>query len=141
MRSASGTAGAVHVLRLQPGEDVRPLLEEWAQRNAIEAAAILSACGSLTRAHIRYAGRADGIVSSGDLEVCSFSGTLSRHGVHLHVSVADRNGAMLGGHVLAGCIVRTTLELVIGEVAGVSMVRTKDERTTYDELDPRPLAP
>lgn len=141
MRSASGTAGAVHVLRLQPGEDVRPLLEEWAQRNAIEAASILSAVGSLTRAHIRYAGRADGIVSSGDLEVCSFSGTLSRHGVHLHVSVADRNGAMLGGHVLAGCIVRTTLELVIGEVAGVSMVRTKDERTTYDELDPRPLAP
>ena len=141
MRSASGTAGAVHVLRLQPGEDVRPLLEEWAQRNAIEAASILSAVGSLTQAHIRYAGRADGIVSSGDLEVCSFSGPLSRHGVHLHVSVADRNGAMLGGHVLAGCIVRTTLELVIGEVAGVSMVRTKDERTTYDELDPRPLAP
>ena len=141
MRSAKGNASALHVLRLQPGEDVRPFLEQWARDNGIEAAAVTSAVGSLTVAHIRYAGRADGIVTSGDLEVCSFSGTLAKYGVHLHVSVADRDGAMLGGHMLPGCLVRTTLEIVIQEIGNVRMLRTKDEQTTYDELDPQIIAP
>lgn len=131
----------MHVLRLQPGEDVRLTLDTWVKENSTEAAGIVSAVGSLTHAHIRYANRADGIMTTGDLEVCSLSGTLSRHGMHLHLSVADRDGQMLGGHMLEGCLVRTTLELVIQEVAEVRMLRSKDERTTFDELDPRPLKP
>lgn len=127
------------MLRLEPGEDVRAVLSTWCTDNAIEAAAVISAVGSLTTAHIRYGGRADGIVTSGDLEICGLSGTLSRHGLHLHLSVADRDGAMLGGHLLTGSLVRTTLELVLLEVDGVSMPRTKDPATGHDELDPRPL--
>lgn len=141
MKHVAGSASTLHVMRLQPGEDVRPVLEGWVNEKGIEAAAIVSAVGSLSTAHIRYAGRADGMVLNGDLEVCSFSGTLSHHGVHLHLSVADRNGAMSGGHMLAGCIVRTTLELLIQEISGVRMLRTSDPQTTYDELDPRPIAP
>ena len=137
MKQAAGSAGALHVLRLQPGEDVRSTLTAWAKEKAIEAAALVSALGSLTQAHIRYANRADGIMTTGDLEVCSLSGTLSVHGLHLHLSIGDRDGKMLGGHMLDGCLVRTTLELVIQEVQGVRMLRSKDEQTTYDELDPR----
>lgn len=129
----------MHVLRLEPGADVRTVLQQWAADLAIDAAAIVSAVGSLTHAHIRYANRADGIVTTGDLEICSLSGTLSRHGMHLHVSVADRDGHLLGGHLLEGCLVRTTLELVIQEVSGVRMLRTKDPVTTYDELDPQEI--
>ncbi len=139
MKKASGSAGPVHVLRLQPGEDVRPLLEQWAKDHRITAACITAAVGSLTQAHIRYANRADGIVTTGDLEVVALSGTLTENGMHLHLAVADRNGATLGGHMLPGCLVRTTLELVIMEVAGVRMLRTKDDTTTYDELDPQPM--
>lgn len=107
--------------------------------HGIEAAAITSAVGSLTQAHIRYANRADGIVTTGDLEIVAFAGTLSRYGTHLHIAVSDRDGATFGGHVLQGCLVRTTLELVIQEIEDVRMLRTKDEVTTYDELDPQPL--
>lgn len=139
MKQATGGSGRAHVLRLQPGEDVRPMLEQWAKDQAIEAAAITSAVGSLTQAHIRYANRADGIMITTDLEIVAFSGTLSRHGAHLHIAVADREGAMLGGHVLPGCLVRTTLELVVQEITAVRMLRTKDEVTTYDELDPQPI--
>ena len=76
---------------------------------------------------------------TGELEVCSFSGTLAKHGLHLHLSVADRDGAMVGGHLLPGCIVRTTMELVIQQIEGVRMARAKDMVTTYDELDPQQL--
>ena len=137
MKYATGTSGGLHVLRLQPGEDVRLTLSSWAQANHIEAGGIVSAVGSLSHAHIRYAGRADGIMTTADLEVCALSGTLSEHGMHLHLAVADREGRMLGGHLLEGCVVRTTLELLIQEVAGIRMLRSKDDQTSYDELDPR----
>ncbi len=139
MIALTAQAGPVHVLRLQPGEDVRVTLEAWARTAQLEAAGIVSAVGSLSAAHLRYAGRADGIITSGDLEVCGLSGTIARHGMHLHLSVGDRDGTMVGGHLLVGCIVRTTLELVIQEVAGMRFLRTPDPVTTYDELDPRPL--
>lgn len=126
------------MLRLQPGEDVRVTLYQWVQAQRIEAAAITSAVGSLTHAHLRYANRADGIMTTADLEVLSLSGTLSIHGVHLHLSVADRDGQVLGGHMLDGCIVRTTLELTVQEVDGVRMLRVKDEVSGYDELSPEP---
>lgn len=127
------------MLRLEPGEDVRPLLEQWARDHGIDAASIASAVGSLTQAHIRYANRADGIVTTGDLEIVALSGTLSRYGTHLHIAVSDRDGATLGGHMLPGCLVRTTLELVVQEIEDVRMLRTKDAVTTYDELDPQPM--
>ena len=126
------------MLRLQPGEDARLVLHEWVQAQRIEAAAITSAVGSLTHAQLRYADRADGIMTTADLEVLSLSGTLSVHGMHLHLSVADRDGHMLGGHMLEGCIVRTTLELIVQEIDGVRMLRVKDEVSGYDELSPEP---
>ena len=126
------------MLRLQPGEDVRAILRGWAKDHGMEAAAITSAVGSLSHAHLRYANRADGITTTADLEVITLSGTLSKHGMHLHMSVADRDGKMLGGHLLDGCIVRTTLELTIQQVDGVRMMRTNDQRTGYEELEPVP---
>ncbi len=136
MKQAVGIAGRIHVLRLRPGEDVRTTLDAWVKALGIEAAAITSAVGSLTQVHLRYANRADGIVTTADLEILSLSGTLSIHGMHLHLSVADRDGRMLGGHMLDGCTVRTTLELTIQEIDGVRMLRRKDEESGYEELSP-----
>ena len=76
-----------------------------------------------------------------DLEVCTLSGTLSRHGLHLHIAIADAEGAMTGGSLLDGCIVRTTLELVIHEIGGVRMLRKPDAITGYEELVPEPITP
>ncbi|MBK6755439.1 MAG: DUF296 domain-containing protein [Flavobacteriales bacterium] len=103
----------------------------------IEAAAVTSAVGSLTQVHLRYADRADGVVTTTDPEVISLSGTLSIHGMHLHLSVADRYGRQLGGHLLDGCPGRTTLELTIQEILWVRMVRVKDGTTGYEELEPQ----
>ena len=138
MKQAAGAVGRVHVLRLQPGEDVRTTLRDWVIAQRLEAAAITSAVGSLTHAHLRYAERADGIMTTADLEVLSLSGTLSVHGMHLHLSVGDRDGRMVGGHMLDGCLVRTTLELTVQEIDGVRMPRLKDEQSGYEELSPEP---
>lgn len=141
MITATGRPYQLHVLRMLPGEDVRATLATWCAERSIEAAAIVSAVGSVSKAMLRFGGRSEGTLLEGDLEVCALSGTLSRHGMHLHLAVADTNGAMSGGHLLAGSLVRTTLEVVVHELGGVRMVRKPDATTGFDELVPEPIAP
>ena len=51
---------------------------------------------------------------TGKFEIVSLTGTLSAGGSHhLHVAIADSTGAVFGGHLLAGCVVRTTAEIVL----------------------------
>lgn len=141
MMRAAGRPYRVHTLRMLPGDDVRLSLQSWCELNGIEAAAIVSAVGSLSHAHIRFGGKQDGAFVEGNLEVCALSGTLSKHGMHVHLAVADGDGRMTGGHMLQGCLVRTTLEVVIQEIGGVRFARRPDERTGYDELFPEEIKP
>jgi predicted DNA-binding protein with PD1-like motif len=141
MITAAGRPYALHALRLLPGADVRATLRDWAHQNGLEAAVIVSAVGSLSIAALRFGGRSSAESISGDLEVCALSGTLSRHGLHLHLAVADSEGRMSGGHLLEGSLVRTTLEVVIQEIGGMRFARRRDERTGYDELFPEAIVP
>ena len=137
---AAGRPYRLHVVRFLPGEEVRTELEQFCVQEGLEAAAIVSAVGSVSSALIRFGGRPEGTAISGDLEVCTLSGTLSKHGMHIHLAVADGDGRMTGGHLMKATV-RTTLEVVIQEVGGVRMVRRKDERTGYNELFPEVISP
>jgi len=132
----------VHVLRLSPGDDLRGALEKafraLAAEHGIEAACIVSAVGSLTRAVLRYADQPAGSETAGPLELLSLSGTLSPDGAHLHASVAGDKGAVVGGHVLRGCTVRTTAEVVIALLPGWQFRRELDAATGFQELVPSP---
>ena len=67
-------------------------------------------------------------------EIVSLTGTISRHGCHLHMALADHQGNVVGGHVLEGCEVFTTAEIVIGECVNQVFSREHDEDTGFDEL-------
>ena len=101
-------------LRLQPGDDLRLALEAWMGQQGEQAGCVISAVGSLSVARLRLAGRQEASTLSGDLEILSMAGTLSRDGTHLHIALADDSGAVTGGHLCAGSRVRTTAELVLG---------------------------
>ena len=129
----------VEVLRLSPGEDLRSALQAWSQAAAagptpVQAACVLSAVGSLTRAALRYANAPTGTVIDGPLELLTLSGTLGVGGVHLHASVADADGKVLGGHLMPGCNVRTTAEIVLGLLPGHVFDRAHDPMTGFLEL-------
>ena len=89
MITATGRPYQLHILRLMPGEDVRDSLASWCAERSIEAAAVVSAVGSVSKAKIRFGGSPEGNMVEGDLEVCALSGTLSRHGMHVHIAVSD----------------------------------------------------
>lgn len=99
----------------------------------------MSAVGSLTVARIRMAGAEQVRELPGPLELLSLGGTVGAEGAHLHIMVADAQGCCLGGHVSAGCLVHTTVELVLLTLPGLRFARRHDERTGYPELVIEPV--
>ena len=125
----------VTALRLKPGADLRASLLTYCAERQIGAACVLACVGSLERAVIRFADAPHGTVVAQKLEILTLSGTLSRYGAHLHVTVADADGSVSGGHLLDGSLVYTTAELVLGLLPGVEFRREFDPATGYDEFD------
>ena len=128
-------------LRLQPGADLRRVLEAWIAEQEEQAGCVLSAVGSLSVAQLRLAGATEATAIRGDLEILSLSGTLSPDGLHLHIAISDSQGAVIGGHLCAGSLVRTTAELVIGLLPQWRFSRELDPATGYPELRISPQAP
>ncbi|HHU9774944.1 TPA: PCC domain-containing protein, partial [Escherichia coli] len=89
---------------------------------------------SLTDVALRYAGQENTALLSGKFEVIALNGTLEQSGEHLHLCVSDPHGTMLGGHMMPGCTVRTTLELVIGCLEELAFSRQSCALSGYDEL-------
>ena len=127
-------------LRLPPGADLRLALEAWMGEQQEQAGCLISAVGSLSLAQLRLAGATQATAIHGELEILSLSGTLSPDGAHLHIAVADSSGAVLGGHLCAGSLVRTTAELVIGLLPEWRFSRELDPATGYPELQITPQA-
>lgn len=129
-----------YALRLRPGQDVRQELLAFVQQQHLKAACVLTAVGSLTTATLRLANQEGPTVYQGHFEIVSLVGTLALSGSHLHLSVSDSTGRTIGGHLLDGNRVYTTLELVIGELPELEFSRETDPTFGYRELTVRPAA-
>lgn len=127
-------------LRLNPGADLKRAIEAAAAAQGAQAAFVLQGIGSLSLAQLRYAGQAQPTALRGDLEILTLAGTVSADGAHLHMSVSDASGAVYGGHVAPGCIVRTTAELLLTLLPDHTFRREPDPLTGYQELTIRSKA-
>jgi predicted DNA-binding protein with PD1-like motif len=125
-------------LRLHPHQDLRSALDAVLSQHQLGAAFVLQGIGSLSVARIRFAGRSEATELRGDLEILTLAGSLSPDGAHLHISVADAEGRVTGGHVAPGCIVRTTAELLIASLPEHRISREPDADSGWDELAIRP---
>ncbi|PIP53256.1 hypothetical protein COX08_02065 [Candidatus Beckwithbacteria bacterium CG23_combo_of_CG06-09_8_20_14_all_34_8] len=122
------------VVRFLPGQDLRKEIEKLVVENKIKAAVILSAVGSLSKANLRLAGAKESKTWDGDLEVVSATGTIARNGLHIHLAIADNKGDVFGGHLHQGCIVNTTVELIVGVLTDNVFTRELDKNTGWKEL-------
>lgn len=127
-----------HAFRFTPGTDLKAELQRLTEAHALRAACVLSCVGSLSRAGLRMPG-APGETEvvetfAEPMEILSLSGTLCPEGLHIHISLSRRDGSCIGGHVVQGCIVHTTAELIIGELPQVEFRRPLDPATGYGEL-------
>jgi len=121
-------------LRLSPGADLRAALEAEVAARSLRASFVISGIGSLSEARLRLAGVDEPNHLQGDLEILTLSGTIAVNGSHLHMSVADSSGRVMGGHVSRGCIVRTTAEVLLLLLPDWSFDREFDPATGFAEL-------
>ena len=123
-----------YTFRLASGQDLFESIQAFVQEKQVEAGCILCGVGSLTHAAFRLANRDAFSGSDGYFEIVSLTGTLSVHGSHLHISVADEEGKSIGGHLGSGCKVYTTAEIVIAVFDDVSYKREFAQDSGYEEL-------
>ncbi len=123
-----------HCFRLRPGQDLKKELMYYCQMHHLHAACILSAVGSLNKAHIRLSGGKDVVEFQGPFEIVSLTGTLGTEGVHLHISLSNFEGKVIGGHLMDGSEIFTTAEIVLLENSELLFHREIDEHTGYKEL-------
>ena len=132
MAAVFDAPGRFAALRLGPGDDLRAGLE--AARGDDAAVAVATCVGSLTEAMIRHADRDEATAYRGRYEIVSLTGTLGPDGPHLHMAIADGAGRAVGGHVMPGCRVYTTAEVVLIRLDGLAFRRAPCARSGYREL-------
>ena len=120
--------------RLLPGQDLKQEIKNLVEKEQVQAGVIASLVGSLNGAHIRIADGKTVKEWREPLEIVSGTGTVSVNGCHIHLSVATVAGEVYGGHLAEGCIVKTTVELIILAFDDATYVRHPDSTTGYDEL-------
>ncbi len=120
-------------IRLDPGDDVKQALHRVVRGEGLSAAWVMTCVGSLRQISLRLA---EVHTAEGEYEILSAAGTLAPTGAHVHLTVADPRGVVLGGHLMAGCVVADagTVELVLGADDGWRFARRHDPRTGFDEL-------
>jgi predicted DNA-binding protein with PD1-like motif len=122
---ATASPLGVYVLRLVPGQQLMAELGKFVLENGLQAPFILSCVGSATKATIRLASATPDkpnevsfkrlhrvftlhslavwqiITLTEWLEILSLVGTLTPpHRNHVHISFGDKNGRVIGGHLI-----------------------------------------
>lgn len=137
--------GIVTTIRLFPGDDLKKSLLSFADVHKLSSGSILSCVGSVQRINLRLASASalspsDYLVDEGKHEIVSLVGTMEYNTVerssygHFHASFADRTGNVVGGHLMDGCTVFTTAEIVILQIPRQQYTRVLDPISGYKEL-------
>ncbi len=121
--------------RLHRGDDLKASIIRFCQSNGIDASAIVTAVGCLYQATIRLADGKTVKQFNNRYEIVSLTGTISLDGAHLHISISDEAGMVIGGHLCENSYVNTTCEIVLVSLDDqYSFSREFDEETGYKEL-------
>jgi len=112
-----------YTFRLKPGQNLFDSIESFVADKKIGAGCVLSAVGSLTHATLRLANREYYNEYEGHFEIVSITGTVAVSGSHLHISISDGDGVTIGGHLVSGCKIYTTAEIVLAVFDDVTYAR------------------
>jgi len=124
----------LYALRLLPGQDLKIELDTFAREKKLQAGFVITCVGSLHKATLRPADQKLPLIREQKFEIVSLTGTLSPDGSHLHIALSDSTGTTVGGHLLEGCEIYTTAEIVIGEAMRLRFSREVDAQTLFREL-------
>lgn len=151
MKSARGEIKKIHVLRLEPGEDVLNSICAYCSEHGLSDGVVLSGIGSLDGCSfldpVELPGK-PGVYGYGDpidlpspIELVGMSGMICADpdgspSPHIHACFSDGNGNEYGGHLKEGNRVLITVEAAIAEFSGIRMKRAVDPVKGVPVLSP-----
>ncbi len=120
--------------RLHYGDDLLKEIKKIAVEEKLQAAVVVSSVGCLTKLRVRDASGVNIQEVNEDCEILSINGTVSALRTHLHIACAKEDLSTVGGHLVEGCTINTTCELVLMELPNISFGVEQDQTTGYDEI-------
>lgn len=123
----------IHCVRLHRGDDVLLFIQKYVKEHHIQAGVILSGVGCVYEAHLRDASGVKEQTIKENMEIVSLTGTIGEQRCHLHISFSKEDLSTVGGHLMEGTYINTTLELVILEVPKTVFLDEYDLQTGYGE--------
>lgn len=130
MEFACMNLGPIHILRIDPGEDVLESIQSFLQQADLRQAVVLGGYGTLAAYHLHWVTHnripTDNLFrrDTGGIEILAMNGLVVAGQPHIHIALATPDGAF-GGHLEPGCIAYVVCELFFAKVTGVGLSRQR----------------
>lgn len=130
MQSATLSVSRVHILRVDPGEDVLCSVRDFLQQAGIQQAIVLGGYGTLAAHRLHWVTHnripSESVIgrSEGGIEILGMSGLVVDGEPHIHVTLATQQGAY-GGHMEEGCRAYVLCEIFLAEIKGNKLARER----------------
>ena len=120
----------IHIVRIDPGEDVLSELKNFLQESGVRQAVVVGGYGTLAAHSLHWVihnrlptenrfGR-----SEGGIEILAMNGMVVEGEPHIHVTLSTPEGAY-GGHMEPGCRTYVLCEIFLAEVEGADLRRIR----------------
>jgi predicted DNA-binding protein with PD1-like motif len=136
-----GKIGAIYISRLLEDDDLLDGMRRAIEKSGCRAGAlfVIGALKNLV-AGCLVNGEYKLINVKGPLEIASCIGNVAvdedgEIAIHAHLLASNEKGEAFGGHLMKGCKVGVTAELIMIEALGIKLRRIKKEKTQFRLLD------
>lgn len=139
MKQAEAKIGKIVFARLSENEDLLEMITEAAVKAKVSTG-FFQLIGTLKTAKLGFfrEGKYETVEMKQPLEIVSCVGNISvKEGkafAHAHIAVSDERGAVYGGHVMPGCLIGVTGELMLIQTKGIQLLRKFDAATKLSLL-------
>ena len=128
MEYGSFNLSKIHILRVDPGEDILASVEQFIAEANLQQAVVLGGYGTMAAYHLHWVLHnripTDNLFRKGEggIEILAMNGLVVEAQPHIHITLSNPDGAF-GGHLEPGCIAYVVCEIFFGEVEGVTLTR------------------
>ena len=130
MEFAAMSISKLHVLRVDPGEDLLACIERFLQETGIRQAVVLGGYGTLAAYSLHWVTHnlipTENVFrrGAGGIEILAMNGLVVGGAPHIHITLSSQDGAF-GGHLEPGSIAYVLCEVFFAEVEGAHLSRER----------------
>lgn len=126
MEFTSLNVDKIHILRVDPGEDILLAVRQFIQQSGLHQAVVMSGYGTMAAYHLHWVTHnhipTQNLFRKGEggIEILAMNGLVVDNKPHIHVALSMPEGAF-GGHLEEGCIAYVLCEIFFAEVSGTHL--------------------